>query len=196
LFGIPIVGSLQTGCASIPTAPPGSVRTELEVRVTLSDSFRARIVGADTTLERVVLQAVLQQADVGLRFYAVESSRYSADDKHPEHLLTVHLHTLDYSATPGIDAAPAEINRLQVGLEATVERRRESGPALPVARSVVKGSVRPGATSITRPVEASYFVTGEDGTMSLTDIALQTAVRRAVTDSLTQMLPAIDRELR
>lgn len=192
-----LLWTLFSGCAAIPTAPSGSQRKELEVKVTLSDSFRARVVGADTTLERVVQQAVLQQADMGLRFYAVESTRYESADKHPDHILTVHLQSIDFTATPGRDSEPAAITRLRVGLEATMERRRDTGPALPVARSVVNGSVSPSATSDTRPVEASYFVRSEDaGAISLTDIAIQAAVRRAVIDSLTEMLPAIDREFR
>jgi hypothetical protein len=130
------------GCKDIPRAKSGLPRVEVEVAVTLDDSFAEKLEGVDDQFRKAVTDAVLSEANVGLRFYPVLTDQYSEGQARPPYLMSVQLRGLglevDEARQTKKDGETARlrwISRVSCSAETTLEKRREDGPPLMVDRA-------------------------------------------------------------
>ncbi len=188
-------------CNSIPVASATTPRSELEVAVVIAPEFvqqlQAMTPDLDASLRRSVERAVIDQADVGMRFYPILSSEYEKAHSRPEFLLTIHLGSLTFRATSANEYSAAGVASLHVGLAAELLRRREKGPSLPVSHYTSSGTARPSSYRDVEAHEASYLVSEGNGPrLPVTESVITGAVTKAVRESLAEMLAAIDREVK
>ena len=71
------------GCMNIPQAKADLPRVELEVTVSLDNSFAAKLNGVDKAFHQQVTDHVMSKGDVGLRFYPVLSDEYARSQTRP-----------------------------------------------------------------------------------------------------------------
>lgn len=188
---------LLCSCRSIPDAPADAPRVEVEVDVAFAEDFRAALQDPDEALVRAIEEAVLREADVGLRFYPVRSADYGEGQARPDYRLAVRVERL--VAELGMDAQTQTqvLRRVETEVDVALGRRRADGPTLVVARSSQGARRRPVEADV-GVQEASYTVAaGSPGGVSGVSVPRATivaAVREAVNEALSQMVRAIDRE--
>ena len=190
-----------TACQSIKAAPEGSPRVEVELIVKVDpaayDEF-AEEVDRDQ-LQKLVEDAVLPLADVGLRFYPVPSDAYKGDDTRPEYALTVEVQRFAAVLSNTLIEEEGKAPYIQTLLEkgqatasATIERRRDDAPALVVGREQADGDavVKDGETGDLLLRHETQ--TGEK--ILLPHTAFSQAIEEAVERALGMLQKPIDRE--
>ena len=212
-----------TGCKNIPQAKGDLPRVEVEVAVTMDDTFTDSLQSVDATFKKAIVSEVLAKSDVGLRFYPVLSEQYADDHAHPPYLMIIDLRNLHITVSEETkkigegDAATTQIHRWvsRVEMTATTDlyKRRDNAPPLTVAshkgtatvtvqrlragQTVAGGAVvnesGAGATGAVA-AEASGSHDGEPAVMVARSRIID-AVDLAFEDALRRMIVAIDRDL-
>jgi hypothetical protein len=197
---------LSSACQAIPRTEPGWPREELEVVVNVDPEI-ARLLKQEegsVKVAGVISEAVLELADIGLRFYPVPSEHYGEEQIHPPFLLRVDVRELGAVLAP--PAAPPKTEwRAEKALAsvhstvvATLVKRRGEGPPLIVAKSVGHGTVKAteaaAAVTSTAEFELEYFETASNPPRLSSDDLLA-SVRAAVRGALRQLVEPVDREL-
>jgi len=200
----PLAAALLAACTSIPEAPEGAPRVEVELALEIEDRFVEPLAVEDKQVIAATFhEAVLDDADVGMRFYPVLSELYEDDSQRPPYLLKVVARDLevqyDFKTEKGAEGEEprvvTELAGLRCNVTATLERRRQGRPALPVARGQkeVQWSVDdPDAGVDTFPLKP--IAEGEGG-LSVAQDDVMEGVDRAVTAALRQLVHSVDREL-
>jgi len=194
LFLLPLLA----GCQTISNAPSGQPRVELEIAVEIEPQFQQALPGADHALAAQIAGAVLAEADVGLRFYPVASGDYSEGQTRPPYLMTVRVASLDFEVSEREREGEvlADVDVVRAGVDVTLQKRRDNGPALLVATADTSVRRRPpGDTQSEGAVEASYSIR-RDGTAParVAGKEIVAAVSKATREAFGRMIPAIDRE--
>jgi hypothetical protein len=185
---------LLAGCQGIAKAPAGMPRTELEVEIAIEPAFANRLLNADANLQQAIEEAVLAEADVGLRFYPVAARNYSDGQNRPAYRMTIRVHELVVDVRPPSSGSPARLQRLATTMSVAVEKRRVNAPMLVIAQSRNTGD-GPTSPADKNVIEAAYQVSGVDVEGSMIERRMIVgAVQTAFRDSCRAMLPAIDRE--
>jgi hypothetical protein len=136
------------GCQNIKSAPEGSPRVEVELIVQVDSAvyepFDAEV--DKDELRKLVQDAVLPLADVGLRFYPVPSDAYSSGDERPEYALTIHVQRFEPVLDHKLIEEEGQEPRIETHLDgakaisaAVFERRRDNAPALLVGSMQAEG---------------------------------------------------------
>jgi hypothetical protein len=180
-------------CQGIPSAPNDSQRQEVEVAIAVAPKFTQALLNSDAGLGRAIESAILGESDVGLRFYAVAATAYGSGHARPPYRLNVELQSLQIDTTQ--TETSRDVDRVKAAVAVTLEKRRENGPPLLVARSERTFQRRPQASSAAA-VEASYAVAGVEAPVpNVAQAEIVAAARSAFRAAVEQMVPAIDREL-
>lgn len=198
---------LVTGCRSIPTTQRGSDRKEIEVAVQV-DPLIGRMLRTEedmSALQEVVSEAVFELADVGLRFYPVPDQSYSPDQKRPEFQLTVDVRALDAALNQpflyekNARAREGAFDRLGCVAVVTVSKRRPLGPPLMIGKTVGHGEAEVKEASAVLSSLREFPTLSENvysNAQPLRADDLAECVREAVRSALSQLIEAIDRELK
>jgi hypothetical protein len=194
-----------TACEGVTTAPMGMPRVEVEVTVQMDPSFTRKLPDAGDDLTRAIVDMVMTQADLGLRFYPVLTKSYGPKDTRPEYQLAVEVTNLDVAVDrpvtstnggPPVAGTPW-IRQVDCTVTTTISKRRPTGPALMVGRSTGRGSVT--ATTTTDGSDhTAYTLTRTDDqstTVSLLHIDLMHATQKGLELALGQLVKPVDREL-
>lgn len=198
--------ALLAGCSGIPTAPAATPRTELEVDVSLDPSITALLRNpADReALQRIVTNAVLSLADVGLRFYPVSSVSYGDKYARPEYLLTVEIDSLQARLDQRVVRSQHDLTGIETAVEdldctvlVTLVRRRDDGPSLIVGRAFGRGNsdVREASSELSSVPEFELAAGPGGKAPTFSAHELGQALNGAVARALSQLLESIDREL-
>ena len=196
--------TLLAACSTIPKAPEGSPRIEVELALEIDEPFVEPLQLEDKkALAASFDQTVLDRADVGLRFYPVLSELYESDDQRPPYLLTVVARDLEveyeFKTKKGAEGEEPEVitelSSLRCNVTATLERRRQGRPPLPVARS--KQEIHWNVNDPEAGVDTYPLKPIEEGDEALAvaqdDVTL--GLERAVNAALKGLVESIDREL-
>lgn len=195
-------------CTQVPKAPEGSPRIEVEVAPTMEERFLEPLAIEDLDeLQAEFDELVLEQADVGMRFYPLGSDAYENDNQRPSYLLTVTASNLDVEykykdkkvgegEEPRVETL---LSALRCDVVATLERRRQGRPALPVGRSKqsVHWRVKAPEEGVDTYPLSRPGVEGEDGERPILEVAradVMLGVDRAVRAALKDLVRPIDRE--
>jgi hypothetical protein len=185
---------LLAGCQGIAEAPADMPRVEVEVDVAVEPAFLGRLLNADAGLQQAIEEAVLAEADVGLRFYPVLARSYTDGQTHPTYKMSVLVRELVLDVQPREGDTPPRLKRLAATTSVAIEKRRPNAPALMVAQSRMTGD-GPTRSDAKGTVEASYQATGIDSEAAPIERGMiVSAVQTAFRQSCRSMLPAIDRE--
>ena len=145
--------------------------------------------------------AVLEEADLGLRFYPSLSEEYGPDDQHPPYLMTVQLDSLDVKLKHGMDEVEggepvvwSKVDELVSKVSTSVERRRSEGPSLRVAAASATSTVNAERDKEVIASEVGYDPKGDGESPKVLKKDIVRVVSRAVKRSLKDMRTAIDRE--
>ncbi|MEM7205830.1 MAG: hypothetical protein AAF628_36590 [Planctomycetota bacterium] len=137
-------------CSTIPMAPKGSDRVELEVAIELGKGFRDKLQVDEPEIERRIAEQALGHADLGLRFYPVLTKDYESDNNRPEFLLTIEVRDLDVELgkrTVHREERDPEVQtfveRLDCAVSTLLVKRRKTGPPLTVAHTTGRGAAQP-----------------------------------------------------
>ncbi len=132
-----------TGCKNIPQAKGDLPRVEVEVAVTMDDTFTDSLQSVDATFKKAIVSEVLAKSDVGLRFYPVLSEQYADDHAHPPYLMIIDLRNLHITVSEETkkigegDAATTQIHRwvsrVQMTAMTNLNKRRDNAPPLTVS---------------------------------------------------------------
>lgn len=194
-------------CQTMSTAPRGSPRVEVEVSVALDESFTAKLekAAADDAVARAVVEQVLAQADLGLRFYPVLARDYGPRDQRPEYALAVSIADLEakfaHRTVQPVGSDPVvetSVQSLACAVSTVLTKRRAEGqgPALTVARGTGRGeTVAASGAPGDEPAVAVSRAAANEAPVSCRRADLVLATRRALDRALADLVPAVDREL-
>lgn len=202
-----VATSLLAGCQGIPRTDPNWPREELEVEVKV-DPLVTKLLRQETDLtilEGVVSDTVLGLADVGLRFYPVPSEAYAEGQERPAFLLTVEVQDVGALLTgeavqPSHEAKRTsdELASVRCTAKATLVRRRSSGPALTVGKSVGHGRSKTQEAGVNLSSMLDFELQAMDAygiPPRLRSEDLCESIRRAVNEALQGLIEPINREL-
>ncbi len=132
-----------TSCQNIPQARGNLPRVEVEVAVTMDDTFSDNLESFDAEFRKAIVSQVLAKSDVGLRFYPVLSEQYARNHARPPYLMTIDLGNLHVSISQETkksgegDATRTQIHRwvsrVQMTAMTNLHKRRDNAPPLTVA---------------------------------------------------------------
>ncbi|MGE3172464.1 MAG: hypothetical protein AB7O97_07530 [Planctomycetota bacterium] len=194
-FVLPVaVLAAFAACRGIPRAPKDAPRVEVEVAVVVEDGFSAALADADAALTAALSSALIEEADIGLRFYPVAAADYADGQRRPDYRLQVTLRGLEVDVTSGSDEQASAAERVTAALGVALQRQRADAPALLVASASQSANRREQPARTDGPVEASYRVAGSAQPVSVSQDAIVTAVRAAFRRAAADMVRAIDRE--
>ncbi len=132
-----------TSCQNIPQARGNLPRLEVEVAVTMDDTFSDSLESFDAEFKKAIVSQVLAKSDVGLRFYPVLSEQYARNHARPPYLMTIDLGNLHVSISEKTkksgegDATRTQIHRwvsrVQMTAVTNLNKRRDNAPPLTVS---------------------------------------------------------------
>jgi hypothetical protein len=193
---------LLAACESVTgVSPKDTPRVEIELAVVVERPFVEPLQDADDGLRELVHDAVLSEADMGLRFYPTPSSAYREGDTRPEYLMMIELAELrldfDYETVKNDGEEPyvlTTIEELESSVNASIVRRRADGPDLVVART--SASAKVSAQSDPERIAASpgYRPRGESDEVKVLESDIRRSVATATAKALKAMRTPVDRE--
>lgn len=199
---------VSTGCQPVTAAPKGSPRLELEVGVEVEAGFANHFETDAAEIAGLLRELAAAHGDVALRFYPVLADQYGEGDPRPAMRMTLTARDVDVrlerhvvveqNAEPDAASVYETVaNRVDCEVAAQLERRRDSGPALTVARATGRGRAEVDADG-DGAVTWSYRGTDAVGAALAVPVqrgSVARALRSAIQRAFGEMLPAIDREL-
>ena len=194
-------------CDVVPKAPQGSPRVEVEVTVSLDDSYGKKLKDVGAELGSAIADMVLSRADLGLRFYPVPSAQYQPNDPRPEYLMSVEVGSLDIildhrtvQMTGTEPAVVTVVSEIGCTATATVTKRRANGPPLMVGRTTGRCSWSASTSPDTPSPEprVSYVLNRENSDkqpLMLPADDLLRAAEKGVASAFSSLVVPVDREL-
>lgn len=190
-----LVALALVACQEVSLARRGSPRVETEVVVAIDESVRAGLRDAGAEFDAMVEAIVLEQADVGLRFYPVISASYGPGQVRPAYLMSVRLqelaaraHEVTIADEPGRKKTVAD--DVTATVAASLEKRRDNAPSLLVGTGSSSYASAPRESS----GDMMFLVNAAGDAVPIPRADVRTAIERALRKTLQDMVQAIDRE--